>query len=138
MDKNQVITAFNEHFMDFIRDIERVFPENTDVSSTRKSLTRLLTLMPKQTILKNFHEHFTSVYSEKIDAGDLIFFTEADYRNNMVFTNKDAIALFEKIDCLREPIRNMSDDDKQKVVKYLQNLKQLTNLYVDIKQQKKN
>ena len=45
-------------------------------------------------------------------------------------------AAFEKIDCLREPIKNMREEDKQKVVKYLQNLKKLTDLYVDLKNNK--
>jgi len=136
MDKTQVILAFNEHFIDFIKDIERVFPENVDVASTRKSLNRILTIMPKNIIIKNFQEYFTSMYSKQIDAGDLQFFIEADYKTNKIFTDKDATTLFEKIDCLREPIKNMREEDKQKVVKYLQNLKKLTDLYVDLKNNK--
>ena len=42
MNKNQIIDTFNKHFMDFIIDIERVFPNDTDIMSMRKSLNKSL------------------------------------------------------------------------------------------------
>ena len=47
MNKNQIIDTFNKHFMEFIIDIERVFPTDIDIMSTRKSLSKSLILMPK-------------------------------------------------------------------------------------------
>ena len=37
--------------------------------------------------------------------------------------------IIEKIDKLRDPVREMSEDNQQKVLKYLQNLKKLCLLY---------
>ena len=36
--------------------------------------------------------------------------------------------MLEKIDCLREPVRNMSTEDKEKVSQYLKNLKKLSDI----------
>ena len=32
MNKDQIIEAFNNHFIEFISDIEKVFPNDTDVT----------------------------------------------------------------------------------------------------------
>jgi len=38
--------------------------------------------------------------------------------------------ILEKIDCLRGPVRNMNNEDQQKVMKYLQNLTKLSDMYM--------
>ena len=135
MDKDQILTIFNKQFKEFVQDISRVFPENNDIAKIKASIGQLVTITPK-TVYNTFKKHVADKYRSEIENGDIKFFIEKDYNNDLEQPGNNAI--LEKIDCLREPIRNMSDDDKQKVVKYLQNLKQLTNLYIDIKQQKKN
>jgi hypothetical protein len=62
----------------------------------------------------------------------LNFFVEKDYRaNNTIPINNDDV--FEKIDSLREPIKNMSQENKDKIIKYLQNLKQLSDIYNNLR-----
>ena len=73
MNKNQVIEAFNNHFMEFIKDVERVFPHDTDIISTRKSLSKTLVVMPK-ILIRIFNDSFVTLYSNEIDRGDLEFF----------------------------------------------------------------
>ena len=79
MNKSQVIDTFNKQFMEFIIDIERVFPNDTDITSTRKSISKSLMIMPK-TLIRLFNDHFVSIYSNEIENGDLGFFIENDYR----------------------------------------------------------
>jgi hypothetical protein len=132
MNKDQIIEAFNNHFIEFISDIEKVFPNDTDVTLARKSLSKTFVLFPKL-LIRKFDESFVKFYSQEIESGDLNFFIENDYRTTHGYKVKDEAWILEKIDCLREPVRNMSEDDKAKVVQYLKNLKKLSDLYHGLK-----
>jgi len=128
MNKNQITETFNKHFMEFIIDIERVFPNDTDIMSTRKTISKSLVLMPK-TLIRMFNDYFVTMYSNEIESGDLKFFIENDYRTKHGYKETDDVWVLDKIDILRGPIRNMSEEDKAKVVQYLKNLKKLSDLY---------
>jgi hypothetical protein len=132
MNKDQVIDTFNKHFMEFVIDIERVFPNDTDIMSMRKSINKTLFLMPK-TLIRMFNDSFVQFYSNEIDNGDLDFFIENDYRKKHGYKDSDDVMVLDKIDILREPIRNMSEDEKGKVVQYLKNLKKLSDMYNNLK-----
>jgi hypothetical protein len=136
MNKTQIVDTFNKHFIEFIMDIERVFPDDTDIMSTRKTISKSLMLMPK-VLIRMFNEKFVEFYSKEIDEGDLNFFIDNDYRAQHKFKEtEEASWVINKIDVLREPVRNMNADDKAKVVQYLKNLKKLTDLYNDIRKSK--
>jgi hypothetical protein len=132
MNKSQIVDAFNKHFIEFIIDIERVFPNDNDIMSTRKTINKTLVIMPKS-IIKMFNENFVQMYGDKIDQGDIGFFIDNNYRKAHGYKDNEQVWALDKIESLRQPVKNMNDDDKQKVIKYLQNLKKLTELYNDCK-----
>jgi hypothetical protein len=132
MNKTQIIEAFNNHFIEFITDVERVFPNDKDISLARKSISKSVILMPKL-LLKLYNEYFVVHYSKEIEAGNLDFFIENNYRNTYGYKEQDDTWTMEKIECLREPVKNMDSADKDKVIKYLQNLKKLSDLYISQK-----
>jgi hypothetical protein len=135
MNKIQIIDTFNKHFMDFIIDIERVFPNDTDIMSMRKSLSKSLILMPKS-LIRMFNDYFVAMYSNEIDNGDLNFFIENDYRAKHGYSPTDDVWVINKIDILREPVRSMTDKEKENVVQYLKNLKKLSDLYNTVRKSK--
>ena len=128
MSKNQIIETFNKHILEFIMDIERVFPNDTDITASRKSLSRMIMIMPKA-VIRAFNEHICMVYGSEIEEGNLDFFIDNDYnsKHGNIINNNNMI--INKINELRQPVRNMADDDKAKVIQYLKNLKKLTELY---------
>lgn len=132
MNKNQIIDTFNKHFIEFIIDIERVFPDDVDIMSTRKTIGKSLILMPK-VLIRMFNEHFVEFYSNEIDNGDLDFFIENDYRKKHGYKETDEVWVIDKINVLREPVRKMSEADKAKVVQYLKNLKKLSDMYNNLR-----
>jgi hypothetical protein len=132
MNKNQVIDTFNKHFIEFIIDIERVFPDDADIMSTRKTISKSLVVMPK-ILIRMFYEHFVIFYSEQIESGNLDFFIENDYRKSHGYKETDESWVIDKIDVLRIPVKNMCEEDKAKVVQYLKNLKKLSDLYNDLR-----
>jgi hypothetical protein len=73
MNKGQVADTFNIHFIEFLSDVERVFPENKDITLARKTINKSNAILPKL-LIKLFHEYFVEIYSNEIDAGDLDFF----------------------------------------------------------------
>jgi hypothetical protein len=137
MSKNQIIETFNKHIMEFIMDIERVFPEDTDITALRKSLGRTTMMIPKS-VIRAFNEHFCIAYGKEIEEGNLDFFIDNDYNakhGNLINNNS---MIIQKINQLRRPVRNMAGNDKAKVIQYLKNLKKLSEMYTILRKQKNN
>ena len=82
MDKSQLLSAFNDHFTDFIEDIRRVFPDNTDIITLHSSIAKVRKMNPKL-IIKAFNEHVIGSYSKEIEQGELDFFINKDYKNDL-------------------------------------------------------
>ena len=123
---SNILTAFNDHFADFINDIQSVFPEDVDILSAKNALIAIRKANPRM-IVKMWNSFIVSKYRNEIAAGNLEFFMNKDYANDVSNTqNSDKI--MESIDRLREPIRNMGPDNQAKVMKYIQNLTKLAEL----------
>jgi hypothetical protein len=127
MDKSQILSAFNNHFTEFVEDIQRVFPDNSDIATLLSAITKVRKVNPKL-IIKVFNEHVIGSYDTQIKAGDINFFINNDYKKDLVDVGSSNMIL-EKIDLLRQPIREMDKDEQTKVMKYIQNLSKLCNLY---------
>ena len=130
-EKEQIINAFNKHFLEFITDVHQVFPTNLDIATAKKAIGRIIVLMPKL-LIKMFNEHVVRPYKTQIEEGDLTFFIENNYEkdlNNLQLgVDDNSSTILQKIDCLRGPVREMGASEQQKVVKYLQNLAKLSSM----------
>lgn len=121
---SNILTAFNDHFVEFISDIHLVFPEDADVLTAKNSLIMIRKANPKM-IIKIWKSHIVDKYGEQIEKGDLSFFMEKDYSNDISGNEK----IMEAINRLREPVKNMSKENQYKTLKYMQNLTKLSNIY---------
>jgi len=123
---SNILTAFNDHFADFINDVQSVFPEDVDVLAAKNGLIAIRKANPRM-IVKIWNSFIVSNYRNEIAAGNLEFFMNKDYSSDVSNTqNSDKI--MESIDRLREPIRNMGPENQAKVMKYIQNLTKLAEL----------
>ena len=123
---SNILTAFNDHFADFINDVQSVFPEDVDVLAAKNALIAIRNANPRM-IVKIWNSFIVSNYRNEIAAGNLEFFMNKDYSSDVSNTqNSDKI--MESIDRLREPIRNMGPENQAKVMKYIQNLTKLAEL----------
>ena len=127
MDQSHILKTFNDHFIEFIEDIIKVFPENSDLVSIKNSFISFRKLNPKL-VLGVFRTYVIDKYSGEIDCKNIDFFINKNYENDLQ-DNSSSSMIIEKIDKLRDPVREMSEDNQQKVLKYLQNLKKLCLLY---------
>lgn len=125
--KSISLKAFNTHFDEFIDEIISVIPENIDIKSARN-----LTIMARKAnvtiIVKVWYSYIYAPYKERIDSGDLDFFINKDYCEDLngVSNSSD---IMKSIDALRSPIKDMSDTNKAHSLKYVQNLCKLSELY---------
>ena len=126
MDKAQVLSIFNTQFKEFVEDISRVFPDNKDIVTLKRTIGQILTITPK-TIYKGYRKHVVDPYRTEILAGDINFFIDKDYVSDLA-NNANNVVL-DTIDCLRGPVRDMNPAEQANVIKYMQNLLKLCDLY---------
>lgn len=122
-----ILTAFNDHFIEFVNDILHVFPNDTDILAAKNSFILIRKANPKM-IIKIWHKYVVEKYQDMIDAGDISFFINKDYSSDLTNAqNSDKI--MEAVNRLRNPVKLMTNEEQDKVMKYLQNLKKLSILY---------
>ena len=126
-DKSLILKAFNEHFMEFINDVQQVFPEDADLLATKNALSTLRKANPKM-IIDVWHRHITLLYEDEIGNSNINFLIEKDYSED-VKDMRNVDKVLNKINGLKKPISEMGEENQQKTMKYIQNLSKLTKLY---------
>jgi hypothetical protein len=121
---SNILTAFNDHFVEFISDIQLVFPDDVDLLTAKNSLIMIRKVNPKM-IIKIWKTHIVDKYSKQIEHGDLTFFMDKDYSHDISGNEK----IMDGINRMREPVKNMSKENQDKTLKYIQNLTKLCNIY---------
>jgi hypothetical protein len=120
---NNILTAFNDHFIEFVSDIHSVFPNDPDILATKNALSAIRKANPKM-IVKIWNSFVVGKYKSEIEAGNIGFFIDKDYASDVsAAANSDKI--MESINRLREPIRQMTPESQAKTMKYIQNLTKL-------------
>jgi hypothetical protein len=123
---NNILTAFNDHFFDFLTDVQNVFPEDADILTAKNALSTVRKANPKM-IVKIWNAFIVGKYKSEIEAGNIDFFINKDYSSD-VSSAANSDKIMESINRLREPIKNMNHDNQAKVMKYIQNLTKLAEL----------
>jgi hypothetical protein len=119
-----ILQTFTNHIQDFINDVERVFPDDKDIRRAKTAIETLKKANPRLLLL-GWREHVTVKYGKTIMDGDISFFLEKDYSSDV----EGDMTILHAIRRLREPIRNMGEENQNKVMKYLQNLTKLSTMY---------
>jgi hypothetical protein len=123
-----IISMFNSHFENFINDVLTVFPENIDLKTAKNTFILMQKTNPKM-LVSIWFEHITQPYGKQISKGNIKFFLEKDYNEDLTKADVDNTDKIMKcIDNLRDPIRNMGEDNQKKAMKYIQNLTKLSKM----------
>jgi hypothetical protein len=125
-----ILNAFNDHFMEFVNDIINVFPNDPDILAAKNSFMLIRKANPKM-IIKIWHKQVVEKYEEFIDEGNISFFINKDYKDDLTNT-ENSEKITEAIDRLRNPVKLMTAEDQEKVMKYIQNLKKLSTIYISM------
>jgi hypothetical protein len=124
---SNLLTAFNDHFMEFVSDIQSIFPEDTDIATAKNSLALIRKANPKM-IIKIWNTYIVGKYRSEIESGNIDFFLNKDYASDVQNTDNQG-KIMECIDRLRNPIKHMGADNQAKTMKYIQNLTKIAALY---------
>ena len=124
---SNILSAFNDHFVEFVTDIQSVFPEDHDILVAKNSLLAIRKANPKM-IVKIWNTYIVGKYKSEIEKGDISFFINKDYSQDLVYANNPD-KIIESIDRLRMPIKAMNPAEQAKTMKYIQNLTKLASIY---------
>ena len=124
---SNILTAFNDHFVEFVSDVHSVFPDDTDVLAAKNALLAIRKANPKM-IIKIWNVFIVGKYKSEIESGNLDFFMNKDYSNDVASVDNSS-KIVESIDRLRGPIKLMGKDNQEKTMKYIQNLTKLAFIY---------
>jgi len=126
---NNLLSAFNDHFLAFVEDILNVFPDDPDIVIAKNAFIFARKSNPKL-IVKIWKKYIVEKYKAEIEGGNIEFFINKDYSNDVsVSIYSDKIS--ESIDRLRNPIKNMDPNDQLKSMKYIQNLTKISELFIE-------
>lgn len=128
MSSSNLLNSFNNHFFDFISDIQNVFPDDTDLQTAINYMSIIRKANPKM-ILKIWKTKIASKYSEEIKNGNLHFFLEKNYATDIKHAD-NSTQIINCINRLKTPIKQMSKENQDKSMKYIQNLTELSQLIV--------
>jgi hypothetical protein len=128
MDKSTILKAFNNQFEEFLEDVEVLFPNNTDIKTSKTGLTMLRKANPKM-IVSVWYRYICLKYEDEIEKENLEYFLTKDYSSDLKMDEGSANKVLEGIDKIREPLRHLDAGNRKKTIQYLKNLNQLSKIY---------
>ena len=117
---------FCNQLLEFMDDILRVFPNNLDLK-TGKTFIVGLTKVSKRKLIGIWKTSVLDIYEEAIMNGDKEYFINKDYSEDLGEGGTDK--MMSVVEDVRVLIRNTSEENKDKAIKYLQNLTKICKLY---------
>ena len=126
MNNSLVLSTFISQLDECLTDISVVYTEDKRFVRCKMYFDTLKQSNPKM-ILTTWKTMVSDKYDEQIQRGDLSYFLEKDYKEELTVYNP---TIDQAIQDLRKAIREMSDVNKEKAIQYIQNLCKLSKLYV--------
>ena len=121
-----ILQLFNNHFVEFVNDIQSVFPEDVDILTAKNALIAIRKANPNL-VVKIWSNYIVKTYKQQIDEGNIDFFINKDYTDDLTINdNANTSKIIESIDRLREPVKQMTLENQMKTMKYIQNLTKLS------------
>ena len=129
MDKTTILKGFNNHLNEFFDDLLSIFPGDYHINKTKETLSLVRKANPRL-LITIWYSYIALRYGDKIEALDSEFFINKNYEEDIKELDSDLNKkVVVGINSLRDPIKNMSEDNKKKAMEYLKNLTQLSKLY---------
>ena len=117
---------FCNQLIEFMDDILTIFPNNLDLK-TGKTFIVGLTKVSKKKLIGIWKTSIVDIYEEAIMNGDKEYFINKDYSYDLGEGGTDK--MMNVVEDVRVLIRNTSEENKDKAIKYLQNLTKICKLY---------
>lgn len=129
IDKSVYLKAFNNQFVEFLEDIERVIPNNADVITAKNALLRLKKANPKL-ILTMWYKWVAQRFHKEIEKGDYDFFINKDYKEEWEGSASEG-PILEAIERMRTIVKQCDESSKATALEYVSNLCGLSKIYME-------
>jgi hypothetical protein len=126
MNNSLVVSTFISQLDECLTDISSVYSTDKRFVRCKLYLDTLKQSNPKM-IVTTWKTMVADKYDTQIQKGDVSFFLEKDYTEELPVYNP---TIDQAIQDLRKAIREMSPDNQNKAIQYIQNLCKLSKLYV--------
>jgi ATP phosphoribosyltransferase len=121
-----VLSTFITQLDECLEDISKVYSSDARFIRCKLYLDTLKKTNPRM-IITAWKTHVADKYEEHILAGDIDYFLNKDYTQELPMYNP---TIEQSIQDLRKAIQSMSEENKKKSIQYIQNLCKLSKLYV--------
>ena len=116
MRKEECINLFNTKLREFISDLSRVYPNDTDLIKFKTTINMVLLVSDKD-MIKIFKEYVYEKYNDKILGKDEDFFMEHTYGDELK-TGAEYNVTEQLIEKIKSYWTNMTEDNKMTVWSY--------------------
>lgn len=128
-----ILSAFNRHFIEFIEEIETIFPENRSIYAGKIAIIGFKKVNPS-ILIKNWKVFVADKYRDKVESGDVEFIIEKDYSEECELGGgRHSGVILRNIENMRDSVRKMGSENKEKSLKYMINLIKLCDMYFESK-----
>lgn len=126
-----ILKVFNSQFREFINDVLLVFPNDANIKTAKFYVDKVLKVNPAL-LIKSWYDYVSIPYKAEISEGDFSFFLSKDYKDDVGISGQyNTENVLCAIRTIKETAQGMSDNNKSKIVKYLQNLTKLSVMYMN-------
>ena len=80
--KTDLIEAFNVHILEFIRDLQKVYPDDIDIQITKTAAHAASIFNPK-IMIQSWRDTVVIPYQDEINRGEINFFIEKNYHDDL-------------------------------------------------------
>tara|TARA_B110000008_G_scaffold246990_1_gene258205 strand:- start:5009 stop:5356 length:348 start_codon:yes stop_codon:yes gene_type:complete len=113
--------------MEFINDVIILMPEDLDLKTAATFMEGIKKVNPRL-IISTWNNWVVTEYRTEIEIGDFSFFEDKDYSRDMVGSASEN-KILEVIERIRKDVKSMGTTNKNKTLKYMQNLTKLSDIY---------
>lgn len=124
-----ILKTFNKQLTEFIDDISTIFPGEKDVVVLATFMKTVIYGKPRA-IIDVWYRYIALKYNNEIENGEIEYFLNKDYSEDLQ-SAPGSVETLQAINKLRSTIKSAFDQDvnKEKTIKYIQNITKLSNLY---------
>jgi hypothetical protein len=127
MNKTDILSGFNNHLNELLESLIEILPDNKELKTSLASLVTIRKANPKL-IIMSWKHYVLDKYEENIMSGNLEYFLEKDYSDDVKDTG-DSANILDKIIVIKNTMKGLDKVNLDKTVSYLQNLTKLCKVY---------
>ena len=110
--KSSYLKLFNNHLNEFIDDVLTIFPNDLDLQTSATIIKGIRKINPRMTI-NSWNQWVTVKYRREIEMGNLQFFEDKDYKNDLKGSQEEQ-KILNTIERIRNDVKQCGEDNKKK------------------------